>query len=130
MKTRAAILMGKGHVIVEEIELRDLKEDELLIRIQACNLCTSEYGIYTGNRSAKFPYRFGHEWTGTVVETGSGVKEFQKGDFVGGIFEYETGNVQAQLLGKKLGFRERLERLRHCICERESQLLIYKMTFL
>lgn len=106
MKTRAAILMGKGHVIVEEIELRDLKEDELLIRIQACNLCTSEYGIYTGNRSAKFPYRFGHEWTGTVVETGSGVKEFQKGDFVGGIFEYETGSVQAQL-----GYSSRAPRL-------------------
>lgn len=97
MKVHAAILKGAGQVAVEEVELRELKEDELLIQVRACNLCTSEYGIYTGNRQAKFPYRFGHEWTGTVVETGRGVKAFREGDFVGGIFEYDTDSAQAQL---------------------------------
>ena len=97
MKAHAAILKEAGQVAVEEVELRKLKEDELLIRVRACNLCTSEYGIYTGNRQAKFPYRFGHEWTWTVVETGMGVKAFRAGDFVGGIYEYDTDSAQAQL---------------------------------
>ena len=92
-----AVLTGKGQVELHNKELPDLKEDELLIEVKACNLCTSEYGIYSGARKANFPYMFGHEWSGIVVETGKGVKRFQKGDFVVGCYEYDAASLEAQL---------------------------------
>ena len=96
MKNRVAVFRETGVVTIEETEVKDPEEGELLIKILACNLCTSEYGIYSGNRTAKFPYRFGHEWTGTVVKVGEGVTGYKEGDFVGGCFEYDMESVEAQ----------------------------------
>ena len=96
MKNRVAVFRETGVVTIEETEVKDPEKGELLIKILACNLCTSEYGIYSGNRTAKFPYRFGHEWTGTVVKVGEGVTGYKEGDFVGGCFEYDMESVEAQ----------------------------------
>lgn len=96
-ENKVAVLTGKGQVELRNKELPSLKEDELLIEVKACNICTSEYGIYSGARKAEFPYMFGHEWSGTVVETGSSVKRFQKGDFVVGCYEYDAASLEAQL---------------------------------
>lgn len=96
-ENKAVILTGKGEVELRNKELPDLKGDELLIQVQACNLCTSEYGICTGARKADFPYMFGHEWSGTVIAAGSEVKRFKEGDFVVGCYEYDASSLEAQL---------------------------------
>lgn len=96
-ENKAVVLLGKGEVELQNKELPDLKEDELLIKVSACNLCTSEYGIYSGARKADFPYMFGHEWSGFVEDTGSAVKRFKKGDYVVGCYEYDAASLEAQL---------------------------------
>ncbi len=94
---KVAVFTGKGEVEIRNKELPELLDDELLIEVKACNLCTSEYGIYSGARKANFPYMFGHEWSGVVVETGNHVSRFKKGDFVVGCYEYDASSLEAQL---------------------------------
>lgn len=97
MKTKTAVIYGVNDVRVCERELREVKENHVLIKVGACNLCTSEYGIYGGGRSnRKLPMTFGHEWAGTVVEVGSNVKSVKVGDFVGGNYEYDVYSEEAR----------------------------------
>ena len=58
--------------------------DEVLIKNGACNICTTDYGQYTGARkNLMFPMAWGHEFAGTIVDMGSDVKEFEVGEMVG-----------------------------------------------
>lgn len=62
---------------------RELLGDELLVKISHFAICTSEQGIYTGQRKAKYPVYMGHEVVGEVVEIGSTVPGgFEVGDYV------------------------------------------------
>jgi len=98
LKNRIAVLEGKGKARIIERQIESIQDDEVLIKIEACNLCTSEYGIYAGSRSATFPYMFGHEWKGVVVKVGENVDNFKIGDDVVGCYEFEARN-EAALLG-------------------------------
>ena len=64
--------------------------DDLLIRVGYCGICGSDthtyetddegYIIFSG--LAQFPCILGHEFTGEVIEAGSDVRGFKKGDIV------------------------------------------------
>ena len=45
----------------------------MLVRVEACGLCTWERYIFRGNESMPFPFVGGHEIAATVVETGKSV---------------------------------------------------------
>lgn len=96
-KRKMAVIEDYGKMKIVECDLPPMRSKDLLIKIDACNLCTSEYGIYSGVRKAGFPYAFGHEWVGTVVETGDEVTRFKKGDRVVGCYEYDAESLPAQL---------------------------------
>lgn len=82
--TRFAVLEAERVVKVHEREIPALKADEVLIKNGACNICTTDYGQYTGARkNLMFPMAWGHEFAGTVVDMGSDVKEFEVGEMVG-----------------------------------------------
>ena len=49
MKNRVAVFRETGVVTIEETEVKDPEKGELLIKILACNLCTSEYGCKLSN---------------------------------------------------------------------------------
>ncbi|MFW5695374.1 MAG: zinc-dependent alcohol dehydrogenase [Alkalispirochaeta sp.] len=77
------------YVAPEQIELRNIEipepgPHELLVKIEACGVCTWDLFIYSGGfRSFKdFPFYFGHEGVGTVERTGAGVTRFKPGDRV------------------------------------------------
>ena len=75
--TRFAVLEAERVVKVHEREIPALKADEVLIKNGACNICTTDYGQYTGARkNLMFPMAWGHEFAGTIVDMGSDVKEF------------------------------------------------------
>ena len=82
-------------VKVHERKIPELKADEVLIKNGACNICTTDYGQWTGARkNLKFPMAFGHEFSGTIVDMGSEVKGFEIGEPVG--IGYDTaGNVSS-----------------------------------
>lgn len=73
----------------EQLELRDVEipapgPHELLVKVDACGVCTWDLFIYSGGfRGFKdYPFYFGHEGVGTVETVGAGVTRFQPGDRV------------------------------------------------
>lgn len=82
--TRFAVIEQERVVKVHERKIPELKADEVLIKNGACNICTTDYGQWTGARkNLKFPMAFGHEFSGTIVDMGSEVKGFGIGEPVG-----------------------------------------------
>src|SRR5689334_7893883 len=55
--------------------------DEVLVRVKACGICGSDVHGYDGSSGRRIPpIVMGHEAAGTVVATGSGVKDLREGD--------------------------------------------------
>ena len=88
--TKTAVLRGKEKLSIENRKLPKMDEHSVLVKINACNICTSEYGVYNGSRTNRpYPLVFGHEWSGEILETGSKVYEFKKGDYVACGYQFD-----------------------------------------
>lgn len=59
-----------------------LKEYELLIKTAVASLCHTDSMVIEGKFPTKLPCTASHEGTGTVVQVGSKVNNFKKGDRV------------------------------------------------
>jgi alcohol dehydrogenase (nicotinoprotein) len=83
MKTKAAVLTEpqKPWEILE-VDLRDPKEGELLIRYVAAGLCHSDMHVMTGDLPVPLPFIGGHEGAGVVEAVGPGVSRAAVGDHV------------------------------------------------
>ena len=88
MKAKISYLHKPYDLRIEEVEIPELKENEVLIKVGACGICGSDIECYEGHsaegRYDIAPYTPGHEWGGKVVGIGSKVKNFQPGDKVTG----------------------------------------------
>ncbi len=78
---RAAVYRAASQISVETVPIPKISEGEILVRVHACGVCGTdlkkiEYGLVPP------PRIFGHEFAGTVVETGAGVTRFRVGDRV------------------------------------------------
>ena len=82
MKARSAVITAVGKAEVIEREIRSPRGHEVLVKIAADNICTSEYGAFNGARNRPMPLGIGHEWAGTVVEVGDEVSALKVGDYV------------------------------------------------
>lgn len=83
---RFGVILGTRRAEVHERSIPSLTDDELLIKIEACNICTTDYELWTGARAGvqPLPMAGGHENSGVIVEKGSKVGDhFQMGDRVG-----------------------------------------------
>ena len=73
---------------IEKAELREypmptVGENDVLIQIKACALCTMEQRIYLGKKDVGgYPVIAGHEASGVVVAVGERVKHCKVGDHV------------------------------------------------
>lgn len=89
METRIAFLVKPG-----QFEIRETKvvhaDDELLVKVEACGLCTWELNHFHG-RLGETPMSLGHEWVGTVVDIGKNTSGFKLGDVVTGLPNHLTG---------------------------------------
>src|SRR5690348_4653765 len=78
---KAAVYRSVNEVRVETVPVPDIGTGELLIRVHTCGICGTDLKkIATGSHSA--PRIFGHETSGVVVRTGTGVKKYAVGDRV------------------------------------------------
>ena len=77
MKTKRAILVEPGRFEIEELDIAP-KPGQVLVKIEVCGLCNWEKNHWKG-LLGKCPQSLGHEWAGTVVETG-GVVKLKPGD--------------------------------------------------
>jgi len=79
------LLKAPGHPL-RPADLPDPKPepDQVLIRIHACGVCRTDLHIVDGElKEPKLPLVPGHQIIGTVLETGSRVERFRRGDRVG-----------------------------------------------
>lgn len=88
MKCKQAFMHGPFDLRIEEVELPELKPNQVLIKLKACGICGSDVECYEG-KSAEgrydiAPYTPGHEWAGQVAEIGSTVTSLKPGDKVVG----------------------------------------------
>lgn len=89
MKAKTAVLTAVETAEVIDRELPELGEHDVLVKIDANNICTSEYGAFNGARERPLPLVFGHEWAGTVVEVGSAVDSVAVGDYIASGYQYD-----------------------------------------
>jgi len=86
MKAKIAFLHKAHDLRVEEVELPQLKSNQILVRLKACGICGSDVECFEGKsaegRYDLGPYTPGHEWGGEVAEVGKEVKGFQPGNKV------------------------------------------------
>jgi len=103
MKALVKTQKGVGHVEVRDVPEPWPQSGEVKIKIAACGICGSDIHV----RHDTFPYWppviLGHEFTGTIVETGPDCSRFKVGDRVvaephtracGVCYLCRTGNIQ------------------------------------
>ena len=88
---KAALLTEFGKVEVRDVDVPKINEKEVLIEVQACGVCRSDWHLWRGDPSlvmymewsgGKLPIIMGHEVVGIVKETGSEVKNVKEGEMV------------------------------------------------
>jgi len=90
-KMRALVVYGPEDYRLEEVPVPEIKEDEILVKVEACGICASDIKTYRGAPKIwggegnvpyiRTPVIAGHEFVGTVVKVGPKAKgSFQPGD--------------------------------------------------
>jgi aryl-alcohol dehydrogenase len=67
---------------VRDVELGDVRADEVLVRVHACGVCHTDLAARDQQLPAPLPIVLGHEGAGTVDEVGSEVTKVRPGDRV------------------------------------------------
>jgi 2-desacetyl-2-hydroxyethyl bacteriochlorophyllide A dehydrogenase len=89
---RAVTFQAPGDVRIEERPAPELlAPDDAVVRIDATGVCGSDLHIYHGRLKIEPGFTIGHEYVGTVLETGDAVTRVQVGDRVAGCFQTACG---------------------------------------
>lgn len=82
---KAAVYHGKRDLRVEEIPLRELESNEVMIQVKYCGVCGTDMHIFNGEGGAfavNPPLIPGHEFSGIVHKVGSEVRRIKVGQHV------------------------------------------------
>jgi len=79
---KAARIYAAKDVRIENIELGEIKNDEVKIEVEWCGICGSDKHMYVEPFMEPLPMTLGHEFSGRVVEIGSNVTKVKVGDRV------------------------------------------------
>lgn len=82
MKYRACHYIGNHQLEMVEKELPALKDNEVLIRVEAATICGTDFHILEGKYESVPPLVLGHEFSGYVAALGAGVQSFKEGELV------------------------------------------------
>jgi len=85
-KMKVAVMTGIRQMAFTEKEIPQIRDDEVLVKMEYCGICGSDLHYYEDGRIGDFivkpPFVLGHEPSGTVVEAGSAVRHLKVGDRV------------------------------------------------
>jgi len=87
---KAAVIQGKGVVMVEDVPQPKIGSDELLVRMRACGICGTDLEKLHGEHIT--PPVLGHEVAGIVEEVGKDVLDINTGDRVAVHHHISCGN--------------------------------------
>lgn len=76
-----AVIVGERQVKLERVPIPTLADDDVLIKVAYCAICTWEQRVYSGTFKT-YPLVGGHEVSGVVEEVGSAVDHVKPGDKV------------------------------------------------
>lgn len=82
MKINAAVTYEKGKFTFDEVELDDVKSNEVLVKIVASGVCHTDTVALDQDYPFKLPGILGHEGAGIVEKVGENVRDLKKGDHV------------------------------------------------
>lgn len=82
MKAIVKFARGYGNIEIREIQRPVVKENEVLVEIKAAGICGSDLHHYEIGDQVAIPVVLGHEFSGDVIEIGSGVKGWKIGERV------------------------------------------------
>lgn len=82
---KAGVVHGKNDIRFEEIETPKPQGGQVKIRVKYTGICGSDVPRVNGDACHFFPNVLGHEFSGTVAETGEGVTGLKPGDRVAGV---------------------------------------------
>jgi 2-desacetyl-2-hydroxyethyl bacteriochlorophyllide A dehydrogenase len=89
---RAVTFQAPGEVLVEDVPEPELLDPaDAIVRIEASGVCGSDLHIYHGRVQIEPGFTIGHEYVGTVIAAGEGVRELSPGDRVLGCFQTACG---------------------------------------
>lgn len=72
-KMKVAVFNDVKSLEIEEVPLPKVTASTILIKVEACAVCTWEQRVYTGVKEVSFPFIGGHEIAGEIVALGSEV---------------------------------------------------------
>jgi L-iditol 2-dehydrogenase len=75
---KIAVITAPRTVELVDWELPELMPDEIGVKVQACAICTSEQGVYRGERGNRYPAYMGHEIVAVVDAIGPMVRNAVK----------------------------------------------------
>ena len=81
----AGVVHAKDDIRYEQIEIPQLQDDEVLVKVKYTGICGSDVPRVHGDACHFFPNVLGHEFSGTVVETGNNVTKVMSGMRIAGI---------------------------------------------
>jgi S-(hydroxymethyl)glutathione dehydrogenase / alcohol dehydrogenase len=87
---------------IEEIEMPEVSDEDVLIKIAVCGVCHTDLKVIEGRTRFTPPTVLGHEVAGTVERVGSHCQDFKAGDRV------------------IIGMRYKCGRCRYCLTAREN----------
>jgi len=97
---RAVTFQAPGEVRVDEKPDPVLgAADDALVRVEASGICGSDLHIFHGRVPVEQGFTIGHEFVGTVVETGADVERIAVGDRVLGCFHTACATCASCLRG-------------------------------
>lgn len=83
---KIALLQEPLSMKVEEVDKPTIGPNEVLVKVAACGVCGTDVEAYLGKVprgwTITYPFRMGHELSGTVVEVGEDVPNLKPGDRV------------------------------------------------
>lgn len=82
---KSAVFYKKHDMKVEDVKVPEIKEEEVLIQVEACGICGTDVHIYEGDKGAAQvtpPTILGHEFSGVITKVGTSVTKYKVGDRV------------------------------------------------
>lgn len=80
---KQAVLLSPGQIVFREVEMPEVGEYQVRIKIKAVGICGSDIHIYKGEHPlVTYPVVQGHEFSGIVEKVGAKVTKVAPGDLV------------------------------------------------
>lgn len=104
---RAFVVTAPGRGEVLEVPRPTVGPGEVVVEVERVGLCGTDVELFNGTMAylaeghTTFPLRLGHEWAGTIVDTGDGVDPAWRGNRVTGDTMLGCGRCRRCLTGRQ-----------------------------